>query len=114
MSYNEDYDRSDAADDAAAERRSEVEIDLINTDSIYAWKRRVVDAVHAKANGVRACHWKLGITDQTEVQKLLHSVEHLVKWLDEQLEEELAECADSESEARDPYGYRGLSRSDFH
>lgn len=109
-----DYTRADAEADEADERTSDIKKDLISNDPIYAWKRRVVDAVHAKAAGIRYCHQCMGITDMTEVQKLYMSVKHLDKWLDETLNEELAAAADAESERRAPYAYRGLSRSDFY
>jgi len=111
---SEEYTRADAEADAAAERKSDIEKDLIRNDPVYAWKRRVVDAVHAKAAGIRWCHIRMGITDMTEVVKLYNSVRHLDKWLDSQLDEELAEAADAEAERKDPYGYRGLRRSDFY
>ncbi len=111
---SEEYTRADAEADAASDRKNEIEKDLIRNDPVYAWKRRVVDAVQAKAAAIRMCHYRMGITDMTEVQKLYNSVRHLDKWLDEQLDEELAEAADAEAERKDPYAYRGLRRSDFY
>lgn len=108
-----EYTRADADADAASERKSDIEKDLIRNDPVYAWKRRVVDAVQAKAAGIRLCHIRMGITDMTEVQKLYNSVRHLDKWLEETLNDELAEAADAEAERKDPYAYRGLRRSDF-
>lgn len=113
MSHDEEYTRADAEADAAADRKDEIEKDLIRNDPVYAWKRRVVDAVQRKACALRLCHYRMGITDMTEVTLMLRRIKHLEKWLDDTLNDELYEAADAEAERKDPYAYRGLRRSDF-
>lgn len=108
MTHNEDADA-----DAFEDQKASIEKDLIESDPEYAWKKRVSDAVHAKARAIYNCHQKMGITDMTEVYKLYRKVKHLDKWLKEQLNEEMDAIADAAAEARDPYGYRGLRQSDF-
>lgn len=113
MTYSEDYTKADADADAFEDQKASLEKDLIASDPEYAWKKRVSDAVHTKARALYDCHRKMGITDMTEVYKLHAKVKHLDKWLKEQLDEEIDGAMDAAAEARDPYGYRGLSRSDF-
>lgn len=109
-----EYTRADADADAASDRKDEIEKDLIRSNPEYAWKSRIVDAVQRKACALRLCHYRMGISDMTEITLMLRRIKHLEKWLEEELKEELAEAADVESERKDPYAYRGLRRSDFY
>jgi uncharacterized coiled-coil DUF342 family protein len=76
----------------------------------FVWKSRIVEAVQRKVAGLRWCHSQLGITDNTEIQKLVRKIKHLEQWLQDFLEEEMAAIREDNM---DPYTLRGLRRSDF-
>ena len=74
------------------------------SDPDYAWRQRVIDAVHVKAASLRQAH---------EVALILRRVRHLEKWCRDFWRETADAEADERSYRRDPYAYYGLRRSDF-
>jgi hypothetical protein len=105
--YSDDYDRSDAASDAAADARDEAIKDCIAEVDGFAWRWRIVESASAKLPALR-------VSDPIKAKSLARRIKHLDKWCEEAIEEWLSEAADAAHEARDPYGYRGLSRKDFY
>lgn len=101
--YSYDYDASDAASDAKA---AAIE-DCIDKDPVFAWKWRIVKSAIGKIHSLR-------VTDPRKAKSLARRIKHLEKYCDVAIEEWLEAAADAAHEARDPYGYRGLRRSDFY
>lgn len=76
----------------------------------FAWRWRIVESANAKIPSM------IRSSDPAIVKKgrsLARRIKHLEKWCESAIEDELSEMADGASEAKDPYAYRGLSRSDF-
>jgi hypothetical protein len=102
--YDEAYD--DARDEEDSENR-ECAIDSCQEHMEgFAWRWRIVESANAKIPSLR-------ITDPKKAKSLARRIKHLEKWCESAIEDELIEMADGASEAKDPYAYRGLSRSDF-
>lgn len=101
---DEAYD--DACDEKAYENR-ECAIDSCQEHMEgFAWRWRIVESANAKIPSLR-------ITDPKKANSLASRIKHLEKWCESAIDDELSEMVDSASEAKDPYAYRGLSRSDF-
>lgn len=105
--YSDDYDAYDAACDARADARDEAIEDCIANDEGFAWRWRIVESATAKLPALR-------ISDPMKAKSLARRIKHLEKYCNESIKEWLSEAADAAAEARDPYGYRGLRRSDFY
>ena len=105
--YSDDYDRSDAASDAASDARDEAIKDCIANDEGFAWRWRIVESASAKLPSLR-------VTDPIKAKSLSRRIKHLEKYCEDSIKEQMDADADAAHEARDPYGYRGLSRKDFY
>ena len=104
--YERAQDRADAKWEEASEARDN-SIDSCNEHHPgFAWRWRIVESANAKLPGLR-------VTDPKKAKSLARRIKHLEKWCESAIDDELSEMADSASEAKDPYAYRGLSRSDF-
>lgn len=88
------YDKYDAMSDAASDERAAIIKECIAEDSVFAWKWRIVESMKNKN-----LPWK--------------RYKHLEKYCEMSITEALEAKHDAADEARDPYGYRGLRRSDF-
>ena len=104
--YSDDYDASDAADDAADDARKGAIEACKENDPVFVWKWRIVESANSKLPSLR-------MTDPIKAKSLARRVKHLEKYCEDAISDELSEMADAASEARDPYAYRGLRRSDF-
>ena len=104
--YSDDYDRSDAASDAAADARDSAIESCIENDPVFVWKWRIVESAKGKLPSLR-------MTDPVKAKSLARRIKHLEKYCEDAISEDLDAAADAASEARDPYAYRGLRRSDF-
>ena len=102
-----DYDRYDADCDAAAEKRDEAIKECIANDEGFAWRWRIVESASAKLPALR-------VSDPAKAKSLARRIKHLDKYCEDAISEWLDEEAEAAHEARDPYGYRGLSRKDFY
>jgi hypothetical protein len=102
-----EYTRYDADCDAASNARDEAIKDCIANDEGFAWRWRIVESAKGKLPSLR-------VTDPIKAKSLSRRIKHLEKYCEDSIKEELDEMADAAHEARDPYGYRGLSRSDFY
>ena len=101
--YSDDYDASDAASDA---RKAAIN-DCIENDKGFAWRWRIVESATAKLPSLR-------MTDPIKAKSLARRIKHLEKYCEDSISESLDGYAEAAAEARDPYAYRGLSRSDFY
>jgi hypothetical protein len=91
MPQYSDEARDGAAADAEYDARKEAIANCKEADPEFVWKWRIV-----------------------ENSKLPYKrIKHLSKWCEEQISEELDAMAEHSAEQKDPYGYRGLSRSMF-
>jgi hypothetical protein len=100
------YDRHDAACDAASDARTAAIKENIKEDEGFAWRWRIVESANRKLDTLRS-------TDPIKAKSLARRIKHLEKWCEDSITETLDANADHAAEARDPYGYRGLRRSDF-
>jgi len=91
--HDDDYTAHDAALDELDGIRAKLEIDLRDNDQEFA----------DLCQFVALCR-RFGYNEIADKEELAIS-----DWIDEELEEYL----EVQEEARDPYGYRGLRRSDF-
>jgi len=107
MRYNDDYDASDAASDAASDMRDAAIKDCEENDKGFAWRWRIVESATRKLPSLR-------ISDPKKAKSLARRIAHLEKYCEDAISEWMSEAADSAAEARDPYAYRGLRRSDFY
>jgi hypothetical protein len=85
--------KADAYDDFV----NKVETNLIATDDTYAWKSRVARSVRAKADGLLFCHHCMGITDHTEIVRMIRSIRHLEAWIEKAFQEDVDARADAAS-----------------
>jgi hypothetical protein len=104
--YSEDYSRADAYEDA----RDEAIENCKENSEEFVWKWRIVESAGEKVIKLRQ---SADPVDQKKAKDLARRIKHLQKWCDEYISEELDAMAEADAEARDPYGYRGLSRSMF-
>lgn len=105
--YSEEYTHADAAYDAAMDRRKKAIEACKEADKGFVWRWRIVESINEQiANGLR-------VKDPAKFKSLSRRVKHLEKYCEDAISDELAAMADSVSEQRDPYAYRGLSRSMF-
>ena len=104
--YSDEYDRSDAAADAASEARDSAIESCIENDPVFVWKWRIVESAKGKLPSLR-------MTDPVKAKSLARRIKHLEKYCEDAISDTMDEDADAASEARDPYAYRGLRRSDF-
>lgn len=106
MRYSSDFDASDAADEKASEARNTAIENCMEEDKGFAWRWRIVKSATAKLPSLR-------VTDPKKAKSLSRRIRHLETYCEDSIKEELESMADSESERKDPYAYRGLSRSMF-
>ncbi len=92
--YSDDYTLSDARDDELADKKKKAECWLRDNDEAFCELCQFVALLR-----------KFGYAELADQQDA--TVE---AWIQEELEQQL----EIEEEHRDPYGYRGLRRSDFH
>jgi hypothetical protein len=100
----------DANDAADSDARDAAINGCKESDPTFVWKWRIVESATMKIPAL------LRSTDPKEVKKgksLQRRIKHLQKYCSDAIEEWLSEARDAAEEARDPYGYRGLRRSDF-
>ena len=102
--YSDDCDYDD---DSASDARDEAIKDCIANDEGFAWRWRIVESATAKLPSLR-------VTDPIKAKSLARRIKHLDKYCEDAISDWLEDAADAAHEARDPYGYRGLSRSDFY
>lgn len=107
--YSEDYTLADAQADAAADARAEAIKECMDIPE-FEWKWRIVKSATRKINTLR---WSADPADQKKAKDLARRIKHLEKFCDDCIATEMFESADAAAEARDPYAYRGLSRSMF-
>lgn len=99
-------DDCDYDDDSASDARDEAIKECIAEDKGFAWRWRIVESATRKLPSLR-------VTDPIKAKSLARRIKHLDTYCEDSIKETLDAMADSASEARDPYAYRGLHRSDF-
>jgi ABC-type nitrate/sulfonate/bicarbonate transport system substrate-binding protein len=110
MSRYSEEARDGAAADAADAARDEAIANCKEADPVFVWKWRIVESASEKVITLRQ---SADPANQKKAKDLARRIKHLSKWCEEQISEELYAMADHAAEEKDPYGYRGLSRSMF-
>jgi hypothetical protein len=101
--YSDDCDYSD---DSASDARDDAIESCKENDNGFVWRWRIVESANAKLPSLR-------VTDPIKAKSLSRRIKHLEKYCEDSIKEQMDADADSAAEARDPYAYRGLHRSDF-
>lgn len=100
------FDRHDAACEVACEHRKKAIKECIKEDKGFAWRWRIVESATAKLSTLRS-------TDPIKAKSLARRIRHLETYCEDSIKETLDANEEAAAEAKDPYGYRGLRRSDF-
>ena len=111
MSFTDDQimKRQGYADDGAADERAAAVAALCEEDPHFARVYRVSEWLIGKFMAIPLAERM----DQSKHTVLRSYVHRLESWIDAEVDEMVDAMLEEAAERRDPYRYRGLSRSDF-